>query len=113
MADQEAVKETENYDYYLTTKDNPYDPKTQFEEWYMYDLMLGYNTLQRLAKMEDYLAQKLKIDSEKSIHNAAISEMVRLDPLEVYYVRKYRESPQEYVTATEDQKKLVELAKEL
>jgi len=113
MANQESVNENENYDYYLTTKDNPYDPKTQFEEWYVYDLMLGYSTLQRLAKMEDYLAVKLKIENESSLHNTAIAEMLRLDPLEVYQIRKYKSEPQEYVTATEEQKKLVELAKEL
>lgn len=113
MANQEAVNESENYDYYLTTKDNPYDPKTQFEEWYVYDLMLGYSTLQRLAKMEDYLSKKFNIESENSLHTAAISEMVRLDPLEVYVVRKYQAAEQEYVTATEDQKNLLEIAKNL
>ena len=113
MADQEAVKESEKYDYYLTTKDNPYDPKTQYDEWYVYDLMLGYNTLQRLAKTEDYLTKTLRIESENSIHDAAINEIVRLDPLNMYIVRKYKQEPEEVVHSTEEQKQMLELAKSL
>ena len=113
MANQEAVQEGENYDYYLTTKDNPYDPKSQFDEWNVFDIMLGYNTLQRIAKTEDYLTQTLKIESENSIHDAALSEIIRLDPLRVYVLRKYKKAEEEYVHATDEQKEMLELAKNL
>ena len=39
-----------NRQVYLTTADNPYDPKTQFEQWYAYDTMKGYNTPGYLAR---------------------------------------------------------------
>ena len=40
-------------EYMLTTVDNPFDPFTRFEEWYAYDVRMGYNTasfLERIAK---------------------------------------------------------------
>lgn len=33
----------------ITTVDNPYDPFTEWNEWYYYDLMMGYHTCERLA----------------------------------------------------------------
>ena len=37
----------------ITTSDNPYNPYTQFREWYNFDRMMGYNTL-------EYLGNKLR-----------------------------------------------------
>ena len=36
---------------YLTTEDNPYNPDTNFEEWYAFDTQHGYNTCAYLARM--------------------------------------------------------------
>lgn len=41
---------------YLTTVDNPYNPKTQFEEWFLFDVEKGYNScgyLDRIAKHQN------------------------------------------------------------
>lgn len=38
-------------EYLLTTVDNPYDPFTQFNEWYVWDRQAGYNTPGLLARM--------------------------------------------------------------
>ena len=35
----------------LTTIDNPFDPFTQFDEWRVYDSVLGYYTLDYLARI--------------------------------------------------------------
>ena len=113
MANQEAVKESESYDYYLTTKDNPYDPKTQYDEWYAYDSMLGYNTPQRIARMIDYLTEQLRLDSEKFVYTAALKELVRLDPLKVYTIRRYPSQAAQTVQLSDDMKAQVELAKNL
>ena len=42
----------------LTTADNPFDPFTQFAEWFNYDWKMGYNTcgwISRLAPTSDDL----------------------------------------------------------
>ena len=36
---------------YLTTADNPYDPSSQFDEWYAYDTEKGYGTSEYLARI--------------------------------------------------------------
>lgn len=35
---------------YLTTLDNPFDPSTEFQEWYAFDRLMGYNTVELLAR---------------------------------------------------------------
>jgi hypothetical protein len=46
--------------YMLTTVDNPYDPFTQWDEWYAWDRDAGYHTpgfLDRIARMSDELSE--------------------------------------------------------
>ena len=35
---------------YITTSDNPYSPRDQFDEWYAFDTQHGYNTCAYLAR---------------------------------------------------------------
>jgi hypothetical protein len=35
----------------LTTKDNPYNPWSQFDQWYTWDLTRGYDTLAYLGRI--------------------------------------------------------------
>lgn len=45
--------------YMLTTYDNPFDPFTQWDEWFAYDMSAGYNTpglLARVAQTSDELS---------------------------------------------------------
>lgn len=47
-------------EYMLTTVDNPYDPFTQWDEWYMWDLNAGYHTpglLARLSFVSDEISE--------------------------------------------------------
>lgn len=63
---------------YLTTTDNPYDPKTQFDQWYSFDVSKGYNScayLARIAKTSDGLSDSLN-DSEIE---RAIDEIVQFN----------------------------------
>ncbi len=46
----------------LTTVDNPYDPFTQFDEWYEFDRLKGYDTcgyLARIARTSSNLSDEL------------------------------------------------------
>lgn len=67
----------------LTTIDNPYDPYTDFDNWYAYDEQAGYHTcsyLARIASNDPALSDKeIEVDTE-----AAIDEIVRIDPFGIY-----------------------------
>ena len=50
---------------YLTTTDNPFSPKTEFDQWFAFDLQKGYNTcglLDRVCKTSDELSDALVSD---------------------------------------------------
>lgn len=62
----------------LTTEDNPYDPNTQFPEWYAYDTQKGYNScayLARIARTSDGVSDE---DNDSEIERA-IDEIVKLN----------------------------------
>lgn len=67
----------------LTTVDNPYNPFTQFDEWYAYDTNMGYYScayLSRIAKTAESLS-----DEENAIAlNQAINEILYFDVLGIY-----------------------------
>lgn len=50
---------------YLTTTDNPFSPKTEFDEWFVFDIQKGYNTcalLDRVCQTSDQLSDTLIAD---------------------------------------------------
>jgi hypothetical protein len=50
---------------YLTTTDNPFSPKTEFDQWFAFDLHKGYNScglLDRVCKTSDELSDALVSD---------------------------------------------------
>lgn len=74
----------------LTTVDNPYDPFDQFDEWFNYDMDLGYNSsayLARIAFTSDQLSDK---ENEKEIERA-IDEIIKYDPFNLYVKVKRKE----------------------
>jgi hypothetical protein len=67
----------------LTTIDNPFDPFTQFDEWYAFDEQMGYHTcsyLARITKTSDELSEE---DEDFAIESA-IDEIVKLNVLGIY-----------------------------
>lgn len=67
----------------LTTVDNPYDPKTDFKHWFLFDVEKGYNScayLSRIARTSDQLSDE---ENEKEIERA-IDSIIRLDFLGIY-----------------------------
>ena len=67
----------------ITTTDNPYNPQTDFQRWYLYDVNNGYNTcayLGRIVKDSEELS-----DEEKEIENErAIDEIIKYDFMNIY-----------------------------
>lgn len=60
----------------LTTIDNPYDPFTQFDNWYAWDFQAGYHTpgaLARVAVVTDDMSESDQLRA----NNEAVDEMVR------------------------------------
>lgn len=69
------MTDTEPTEYMLTTTDNPFDPFTQFNEWFAFDVTKGYHTaalLARVAKVSNSLSEP---DQARTIQDA-IDEIV-------------------------------------
>lgn len=67
----------------LTTNDNPYNPFTQFNEWFLYDVEQGYNTcgyLARIAQFTDDMTDRER-DIEK---DRAMNKILKNDFLNIY-----------------------------
>lgn len=68
---------------YITTVDNPYDPRDEFEKWRQFDESKGYNTcgyLARIARTSDGLSD---IDNSLAIE-AAIDEIIDISGSDFY-----------------------------
>src|SRR5881397_3407087 len=76
VADSNSDSDTQSQpEYMLTTYDNPYDPFTQWDEWYSWDERAGYcscGLLERISKSSDELSDA---DQASAIQNA-IAEIV-------------------------------------
>ena len=59
----------------LTTIDNPFDPFTQYKEWYAYDMQLGHNTTGLLARVAIVSPETSEADQMLAIESA-IDEIV-------------------------------------
>jgi hypothetical protein len=67
----------------LTTTDNPYDPFTQFDEWYAFDQAAGYFTSGLLARIVQSSDDLSEADQSLAIENA-IDEIVRENVLGIF-----------------------------
>jgi hypothetical protein len=61
--------------YTLSTKDNPYDPFTQFDDWFKYDTEKGYNSCSLLARFA-YTSDSFDDKTNQQIINDAVDEIV-------------------------------------
>jgi hypothetical protein len=69
--------------YMLTTLDNPYNPFTQYDEWYEYDTGKGYNTCAYLARITK-TSEELSEAEEALAIDVAMDEIVSLNILGNY-----------------------------
>lgn len=59
----------------LTTTDNPYDPFTQYDQWYGFDSRQGYHTPEYLARVAIVSDEVSDVDESLAIEEA-IDEIV-------------------------------------
>ena len=67
----------------ITTIDNPFNPFTNFTEWFLFDVEKGYNTcsyLARIARTSDSLSDE---ENDKEIEKA-IDSIIQLDFMNIY-----------------------------
>jgi hypothetical protein len=69
--------------YLLTTTDNPFDPHTQFKEWYQFDTSHGYHSSAYLARIVLSSEELPEAQQDKAIE-MAIDEIVELNLLGIY-----------------------------
>jgi hypothetical protein len=67
----------------LTTVDNPFDPFTQFDEWYAFDQRQGYNTTEFLARIVRSSNELSEADQDLAIEQG-IDEIVKENVLGLY-----------------------------
>lgn len=72
-----------DYEVALTTVDNPYNPIDDYDNWRAYDTQQGYycdEYVARILRTSEDLSEK----QQKDDYEAAIDEIVSLNPLGVY-----------------------------
>lgn len=72
-----------DYDVMLTTIDNPFDPFTQFDDWYTFDQDHQYYTCEYLARIAKSSPELSSLDERIAIESA-IDEIVKLNVLGIY-----------------------------
>ena len=67
----------------LTTIDNPFDPFTQFDDWFLFDTEKGYNSCSRLDRIANLSDEMSDAEVDEEIERA-IDEIIEHDFLNVY-----------------------------
>ena len=62
----------------VTTTDNPYDPFTQFDQWYAFDTIQGYNTCSYLARIAKTSPELSPMDQAIAVEEA-VDEIVDMN----------------------------------
>ena len=67
----------------LTTVDNPYDPFTQFDDWFLFDTEKGYNSCSRLDRIVTITDEMSETEADAEIERG-IDEIIKYDFLNIY-----------------------------
>lgn len=68
----------------ITTTDNPYDPFTQFDEWFALDELKGYCSCSLLARIANTSSDLNFEETNTTIENAIDRIVNNLNPLGIY-----------------------------
>lgn len=69
--------------YALTTKDNPFNPFTDFEKWFAFDEAKGYHSCSYLARIAR-TSSKFSDNDQINEINRGIDEIIKTHPLGIY-----------------------------
>jgi len=62
----------------LSTSDNPFNPFTHWQDWFAFDVQLGYNTCAYLARIVNTSSELSELDQALAI-DIAIDEILRFN----------------------------------
>ena len=80
--ENESANESES-ETMLTTIDNPYNPFTQFTQWFLYDVEHGYNTCGKIARIAKILDDNSEKENDDAIEKA-YDDLIKYDFLDIY-----------------------------
>lgn len=89
-------KDLSKSEFVLTTKDNPYDPFTQWDEWYAFDEAKGYCSCGYLSRIANTSPDMPDEWNETEIKRA-IEEIIAIDPFNIY-TKAYRKGSEKEPT---------------
>lgn len=69
----------------ITTKDNPYNPITQYEQWLKWDHDMQYYTQEYVARIAN-VSPDMDDDAQDLLIESAINEIMELDTLDTYRI---------------------------
>ena len=72
-----------NNDCALTTVDNPFDPFTQFDSWFQFDVEKGYYSCSRLARVAELSDDMTEQEVSEAIESA-IDTIIKYDITDMY-----------------------------
>lgn len=67
----------------LSTKDNPFNPITQFDDWYRFDMDKGYSSCSYLARITNSSESNNEASNVDDVESA-IDEIIKYDPFDRY-----------------------------
>lgn len=85
---------------FVTTKDNPWDYWTQFDEWFAFDTEKGYNTCAYLGRIAKTSTQMSEADYEHAL-NEAVDEILRINVTGNYVRTEPKNEKELYKTVKE------------
>jgi hypothetical protein len=83
MAQQDGDSTADTTVYMLTTVDNPYNPFTEWDEWYAFDARQGYHTPGLIDRLTFDSHELSEADQTLSVR-LAIGEIARENVLGIY-----------------------------